>query len=93
MSAEHSHTSRWFNVGSDQPVRSDGNQSCHPRNPLPFLYTDQSEFILLRHGDGLYIDKTQPLLSLLAPAPGSPSLLRNKYIFLARPGTSASPCW
>ena len=52
---------------------------------LPFLYPDQSEFILLRHGDGLYIDKTQHLLSLLAPTTGSPSLLRNKYIFLARP--------
>ncbi len=51
----------------------------------PFLYPDQSEFILLRHGGGLYIDKTQHLLSLLAPTTGSPSLLRNKYIFLARP--------
>ena len=52
---------------------------------LPFLYPDQSEFILLRHGNGLYIDKTQHLLSLLTPTTGSPSLLRNKYIFLARP--------
>ena len=54
-------------------------------NSLPCLHSDQSEFILLRHGDGLYIDKTQHLLSLLAPTTGSPSLLRNKYIFLARP--------
>ena len=54
-------------------------------NPLPLLHSDQSEFILLRHGDGLYIDKTQHLLSLLAPTTGRPSLLRNKYIFLARP--------
>ena len=46
-----------------------------PTYPIP----DQSEFILLRHGDGLYIDKTQHLLSLLAPTTGSPSLLRNKY--------------
>ena len=54
-------------------------------NPLPFLYPDQSEFILLRHGGGLYVDKTQHLLSLLVPTARDPSRLRNKYIFLARP--------
>ena len=54
-------------------------------NPLPFLYPDQSEFILLQHGGGLYVDKTQHLLSLLAPTARDPSRLRNKYIFLARP--------
>ena len=54
-------------------------------NPLPFLRPDQSEFILLRHGGGLYVDKTQHLLSLLAPTDHNPSLLNNKYIFLARP--------
>ena len=54
-------------------------------NPLPFLRPDQSEFILLRHGGGLYVDKTQYFLSLLAPTDHNPSLLNNKYIFLARP--------
>jgi hypothetical protein len=54
-------------------------------NLLPFLRPDQSEFILLRHGGGLYVDKTQHLLSLLAPTAHNPSLLNNKYIFLARP--------
>ena len=54
-------------------------------SPLPFLQPDQSEFILLRHGGGLYVDKTQHLLSLLAPTDHNPSLLNNKYIFLARP--------
>ena len=54
-------------------------------SPLPFLRPDQSEFILLRHGGGLYVDKTQHLLSLLSPTDHNPSLLNNKYIFLARP--------
>ena len=54
-------------------------------NPLPFLYTDQSEFIQLRHRGGLYVDKTPHLLSLLAPTDRSPSLLNNNYVFLARP--------
>ena len=55
------------------------------KSPLPFLHSDQSEFILLRHRSGLYIDKTHLLLSLLTPALGDPSLPRDKYIFLARP--------
>ena len=54
-------------------------------SPPPFLYPDQSEFILLRQGGSLYVDKTQHLVSLLAPTARDPSLLRNKYIFLARP--------
>ena len=54
-------------------------------SPLAFLRPDQSEFILLRHGGGLYIDKTPYLLSLLAPTDRNPSLLNNKYVFLARP--------
>ena len=64
-------------------------------SPLPFLRPDQSEFILLRHGGGLYVDKTQHLLSLLAPTDHNPSLLNNKYIFLARPRRFGKSllCW
>ena len=54
-------------------------------SPLAFLRPDQSEFILLRHGGSLYIDKTDLLLSLLAPTDRDPSLLNSKYVFLARP--------
>ena len=53
-------------------------------SPLPFLYPDQSEFILLRCRSGLYIDKTHHVLSLLAPTNRDPSLLNNKYVLLAR---------
>lgn len=51
---------------------------------LPFLHPDQSEFISIRRAGGLYVDKTDRLRRLLAPAGGG-SLLQMKYIFLARP--------
>ena len=51
---------------------------------LPFLHPDQSEFISIRRTGGLYVDKTDHLRRLLVPAGGG-SLLRMKYVFLARP--------
>ena len=51
---------------------------------LPFLHPDQSEFISIRRAGGLYVDKTDRLRRLLAPAGGG-SLLQMKYVFLARP--------
>ena len=52
---------------------------------LPFLHPDQSEFIPIRRGCGLYVDKTGHLHKLLAPADGRGSQLQSKYAFLARP--------
>ncbi len=52
---------------------------------LPFLHPDQSEFIPIRRGRGLYVDKTGHLRKLLTPADGHGSRLQSKYAFLARP--------
>ena len=52
---------------------------------LPFLHPDQSEFIPIRRGGGLYVDKTDHLRRLLAPVGGNGSRLQTKYVFLARP--------
>ena len=52
---------------------------------LPFLHPDQSEFIPIRRGGGLYVDKTYHLRQLLAPVDGDGSRLQTKYVFLARP--------
>ncbi len=52
---------------------------------LPFLHPDQSGFIPIRRGGGLYVDKTDHLRRLLAPVNGDGSRLRTKYAFLARP--------
>ena len=52
---------------------------------LPFLHPDQSEFIPIRRGCGLYVDKTGHLHELLASADGRGSQLQSKYVFLARP--------
>ena len=52
---------------------------------LPFLHPDQSEFIPIRRGRGLYVDKTGHLRKLLASADGNGSQLQSKYAFLARP--------
>ncbi len=52
---------------------------------LPFLHPDQSEFIPIRRGRGLYVDKTGHLRKLLASAHGHGSQLQSKYAFLARP--------
>ena len=52
---------------------------------LPFLHPDQSGFIPIRRGGGLYVDKTDHLRRLLAPVNGDGSQLRTKYAFLARP--------
>ena len=52
---------------------------------LPFLHPDQSGFIPIRRGGGLYVDKTSHLHRLLAPVGGNGSRLRTKYAFLARP--------
>ena len=52
---------------------------------LPFLHPDQSEFIPIRRGGGLYVDKTGHLRRLLAPIDGDGSRLQTKYAFFARP--------
>ena len=56
-----------------------------PNMDLPFLHPDQSGFIPIRRGGGLYVDKTGHLHRLLAPVKGDGSRLRTKYAFLARP--------
>ena len=56
-----------------------------PLMDLPFLHPDQSEFISIRRGGGLYIDKTGHLRRLLAPIDGDGSRLQTKYAFFARP--------
>ena len=56
-----------------------------PLMNLPFLHPDQSEFIPIRRGGGLYIDKTGHLHRLLAPIDGDGSRLQTKYAFFARP--------
>ena len=58
---------------------------CPSNMDLPFLHPDQSEFIPIRRGGGLYVDKTGHLRRLLAPIDGDGSLLQTKYAFLARP--------
>ena len=63
----------------------------HPSEPVvtawlsPFCTRDQSEFIPIRRGCGLYVDKTGHLHKLLASADGRGSQLQSKYVFLARP--------
>ncbi|MXZ41988.1 MAG: AAA family ATPase [Caldilineaceae bacterium SB0666_bin_21] len=52
---------------------------------LPFLHPDQSGFIPIRRGGGLYVDKTDHLRRLLAPIDGDGSRLQMKYAFFARP--------
>ena len=53
--------------------------------PQPFLNPGRSEFLRIRHGGSLYIDKTHHFQSLLAHEPGDVATLRNPYVFLARP--------
>ena len=53
--------------------------------PHPSLNPGRSEFVLIRRGGSLYIDKTHHCRSLLAHEPNDVSTLRNPYVFLARP--------
>ena len=53
--------------------------------PSPSLNPGRSEFLQIRRGGGLYIDKTHHLQSLLAPESEDAPTLRNPYVFLARP--------
>ena len=53
--------------------------------PHPSLHPGRSEFVLLRRGGSLYIDKTHHFQSLLAPESQDASTLRNPYVFLTRP--------
>ena len=53
--------------------------------PQPSLNPGRSEFLQIRRGGGLYIDKTHHFRSLLAPESEDASTLRNPYVFLARP--------
>ena len=53
--------------------------------PQPSLNPGRSEFLRIRHGGSLYIDKTHHFQSLLAHEPGDVATLRNPYVFLARP--------
>ena len=76
---------------SDRAKYNPANLQCwaspsHPPNMnLPFLHPDQSEFIPIRRGGGLYVDKTGHLRRLLAPIDGGGSRLQTKYAFFARP--------
>ena len=54
-------------------------------HPHPSLNPGRSEFVLIRRGGSLYIDKTHHFRSLLAHEPDDVSTLRNPYVFLARP--------
>jgi len=53
--------------------------------PQPSLNPGRSEFLQIRRGGSLYIDKTHHFRSLLAPESEDASTLRNPYVFLARP--------
>ena len=53
--------------------------------PQPSLNPGRSEFLQIRRGGGLYIDKTHHFRSLLAPESEDAPTLRNPYVFLARP--------
>ncbi len=53
--------------------------------PPPSLNPGRSEFLQIRRGGGLYIDKTHHFRSLLAPESEDAPTLRNPYVFLARP--------
>ena len=53
--------------------------------PQPSLNPGRSEFLQIRRGGGLYIDKTHHFRSLLASESKDVSTLRNPYVFLARP--------
>ncbi|MYD90248.1 MAG: AAA family ATPase [Caldilineaceae bacterium SB0662_bin_9] len=52
---------------------------------MPSLNPGRSEFLQIRRGGGLYIDKTHHFRSLLAPESEDAPTLRNPYVFLARP--------
>ena len=54
-------------------------------SPVPSLNPGRSEFLQIRRGGGLYIDKTHHFRSLLAPESEDAPTLRNPYVFLARP--------
>ena len=53
--------------------------------PPPSLNPGRSEFLQIRRGGGLYIDKTHHFQRLLAPESEDAPTLRNPYVFLARP--------
>ena len=53
--------------------------------PPPSLNPGRSEFLQIRRGGSLYIDKTHHFRSLLAPESEDAPALRNPYVFLARP--------
>lgn len=52
---------------------------------LPHLHPDQSEFIPIRRGRGLYVDKTGHLRRLLTPVGSDGPRMQSKYVFFARP--------
>lgn len=52
---------------------------------LPALPTSHSAFTPLRQAGAMYIDKTGPLVDLLAPISSASDMLRNQYVFFARP--------
>ena len=54
-------------------------------SPVSSLNPGRSEFLRIRRGGGLYIDKTHHFEALLAHEPEDASTLQNPYVFLARP--------
>ena len=51
----------------------------------PALNPGRSEFLRIRRGGSLYIDKTHHFQTLLATEVGDAATLQNPYVFLARP--------
>ena len=51
----------------------------------PSLNPERSEFLRIRRGGSLYIDKTHHFHTLLAPNPQDDFTLQSPYVFLARP--------
>ena len=54
-------------------------------SPQPSLNPERSEFLRIRRGGSLYIDKTHHFHTLLAPNPQDDFTLQSPYVFLARP--------
>ena len=54
-------------------------------SPQPSLNPERSEFLRIRRGGSLYIDKTHHFQTLLAHNPQDHFTLQNPYVFLARP--------
>ena len=54
-------------------------------SPQPSLNPERPEFLRIRRGGSLYIDKTHHFQTLLAHSPQDRFTLQNPYLFLARP--------